>query len=155
MALYDAMFEMMDDAQLIGTSTTDYNAATAIEIDWGAAGLEMGAGEPLYFNLRVGTTAYSPTTADDLVTFILTADDTSSGHDSSSDVVLSSGPRQASTLTAGAWILRVPLPVNVDSKRYLQLGATFNEATVAGTVNCWIDNGSPSSYDTQVSASNI
>ncbi len=155
MAIFDAMFELFDDAILIGTSTTDYNAGTAVEIDWTQADLEMGAGTPLWLNIRVGTTAYSPTTAADTVDFKLFADDTTEGHDSDSKIVLASGARETSTLTAGAWVLRVPLPVDVDAKRFLQLGATFNEATTEGTIDAWIDHGPQSSYDTQVSESNI
>ncbi len=155
MAIFDAMFEFLDDGQLIGTSTTDYNATTANELDWTIANLEMGAGEPVWLNIKVGTTAYSPTTAADTVDFKLFADDTSEGHDSDSTIVLASGARETSTLTAGAWVLRVPLPVDVDTERYLQIGATFNEATTAGTIDAWLDHGPQSSFDTQVAPSNI
>ncbi len=155
MAILDAMFNFYDDAQLIGSTTTDYVGATVKTLDWINADLEMGAGEPVWLNIRVGTTAYAPTTSGDTVDFKLFADTGEEGHDSNSDTVLASGPREASTLTAGAWVLRVPLPVDVDTKRYLSLGATFNEATTAGTINAWLDHGPQSSYDTQVSTSNI
>lgn len=155
MAIFDALFEFYDDAQLIGTSTTDYVGATVKTLDWRAADLEMGAGEPVWLNIRVGTTAYAPTTAQDTVDFKLFADTAAGGHDSDSDIVLASGAREASTLVAGAWVLRVPLPVDVDTKQYLGLGATFNQATTAGSINAWLDHGPQSSYDTQVSASNI
>lgn len=155
MALYDAMFEFFDDATLIGTSTTDYVGTTAKTLDWIAADLEMGAGEPVWLNIRVGSTAYAPTTAQDTVDFKLFADTAAGSHDSDSDIVLASGARECSTLTANAWVLRVPLPVDVDTKQYLSLGATFNEATTAGTINAWLDHGPQSSHDTQVSASNI
>lgn len=159
MALFDAMFEFYDDATLVGSSATnsgyDYVGTTAKTLDWIAADLEMGAGEPVWLNIRVGTTAYAPTTAGDRVNFILFADTASVSHDSDSDVVISSGEREASTLTANAWVLRVPLPVDVDTKQYLSLGAHFNEITTAGTINAWLDHGPQSSHDTQVSASNI
>ena len=155
MAIFDAMFEFFDDAQLIGTSTTDYVGTTAKTLDWINADLEMGAGEPVWLNIKVGTTAYAPTTAADTVDFKLFADTASVSHNSDSDIVLASGAREASTLTAGAWVLRVPLPVDVDTKQYLSLGATFNEATTAGTIDAWLDHGPQSSYDTQVTTSNI
>ena len=155
MAIFDAKFEFYDDQQLIGTSTTDYVGATVKTLDWVNSGLEMGAGEPVWLNIRVGTTAYAPTTSGDTVDFKLFADTAAEGHDSNSAIVLASGAREASTLIAGAWVLRVPLPVDVDIKQYLSLGATFNEATTAGTINAWLDHGPQSSYDTQVSTSNI
>ena len=155
MAIFDAMFEFYDDAELIGSTATDYVGATVKTLDWQAADLEMGAGQPVWLNIQVGTTAYAPTTAADTVDFKLFADTAAAGHDSNSDIVLASGAREASTLTAGAWVLRVPLPVDVDTKRYLSLGATFNEVTTAGTINAWLDHGPQSSFDTQVSASNI
>ncbi len=155
MAIFDAMFQFMDDAQLIGTSTTDYVPTTCKQLNFVTEDLEMGAGEPVWLNVRVGTTAYSPTTSGDTVDFQLFADDASVSHNSDSNVVLASGPRETDTLTAGAWILRVPLPVDVDAEQYLVIGATFNEATTAGTIDAWLDHGPQSSYDTQVSASNI
>lgn len=155
MAIFDALFEFCDNATLVGSSTTDYNASTANELDWVAADLEMGAGTPIWLNIRVGATAYTPTTSGDTVKFALYADGTSSGHDSDSNIVMTSDTIATSALTAGAWILRAPLPVNCDEERYLQIGATFNEATTAGTIDAWLDHGPQSSYDTQVSASNI
>ncbi len=152
MAIFDAMFELFDDGELIGTSETDYNATTAKEIDWVNSGLEMGTGEPLYLNIKVGTTAYSGGTS---VDFKLFADDTTSGHDSSSDIVLATGARPVGELTAGAWVFRGALPANVDVEQFLQLGATFVGTVNAGTINAWIDHGPQSSYDTQVTTSNI
>lgn len=152
MAIFDALFEFLDDGQLIGNATTDYNAGTAVEVDWVAADLEMGAGTPIWWNVRVGTTAYAGGTS---VDFKLFADDTSEGHDSDSDIVLATGARPVAELSANAWVCRVPLPVNVDDGRYLQVGATFVGNVTAGTVDSWLDHGPQSSFDTQVSASNI
>ena len=152
MAIYDVMFEFLDDGQLIGTDTTDYNAATAKELDWVNSDLEMGSGNPVYLNIRVGTTAYSGGTS---VDFKLFADDTSEGHDSSSLIVLATGARTVGVLTAGAWVFRGSLPNDVDPERYLQLGATFVGTVAAGSINAWLDHGPQSSYDTQVWPSNI
>ena len=152
MAIFDAMFEFMDNSQLTGNGVTIYLPVTGKELDWGADSLEMGAGEPVYINFKVGLTAYSGGTS---VDFKLFADDGTEGHDSSSIAVISSGPRAVGTLTAGAWILRSVLPVNVDIEQYLLPGATFVGNVNAGTLDVWLDHGSQSSYDTQVSASNI
>ena len=155
MAYFDAGFELFDDATLIGSSTTDYVGTTAKTIDFQQAGLEMGQGEPIWLNIEVGTTAYAPTTSGDTVDFKLFSDTAAAGHDSSSLVVLSSGPREASTLTAGAQVLRTIIPANVDARRFLSLGATFNQATTAGTINAWLDHGARSRTNTQVTTSNI
>ena len=155
MAIFDAGFEFFDDAQLIGSSATDYVGTTAKTIDFQQAGLEMGAGEPVWLNIRVGTTAYAPTTSGDTVDFTLFSDTAAAGHNSDSLIVMASGPREASTLTVGAWVLRAPIPYNVDARRYLSLGATFTQATTAGTIDAWLDHGPQSSYDTQVTTSNI
>ncbi len=153
MAIFDAMFEFMDDAQLTGSGTTLYlPISTWKELDWITEDLEMGAGQPLYLNIRVGTTAYSGGTS---VNFFLACDNASSGHDSDSNIVLQSGIRPTASLTAGAWALRVALPVDVDAERYMVIGTTFDGNVSAGTINAWIDHGPQSSYDTQVSESNI
>lgn len=152
MAIFDAMFELFDDATLVAATSTDYVGATVKTIDWINSDLEMGAGNPVWINIRVGTTAYVGGTN---ATFKLFADTASEGHDSSSVEVLSSGLRAISSLTAGAWILRCPLPVNVDDRRYLSLGITTDGATTAGTIDAWLDHGPQSSYDTQVTTSNI
>ena len=152
MALFDVMYELFDDATLVASSTTDFVGGTCRTIDMQASDLEMGAGEPIWLNVRVGTTAYTGGTN---VNFILTADTAAAGHDGNSDVVLQSGNRAVSTLTVGAWIFRCPLPVDYDTSRYLSLGVIGDGATTLGTINAWLDHGPQSSYDTQVSTSNI
>ena len=116
----------------------------------------MGAGESLWLNIRVGTTAYeSGTTDTDTATFKLFADDTSAGQDANSVEVASSGPIAMTALTAGDWILRQPLRYNVDDERYLTIGAVFSDNISVGTIDAWLDHGPQSSYDTQVANSNI
>lgn len=152
MAIFDAMYELFNDATLVAATGTDYVGTTAKTIDWQASDLEMGQGTPLWLNVRVGTTAYVGGTN---ATFKLFADTAAAGHDTNSAEVLSSGTRAISDLTAGAWIFRCPLPVNVDDKRYLSLGITCDGATTAGTIDAWLDHGPQSSYDVQVAESNI
>jgi len=152
MAIYDAKFELFDDATLVASTTTDYVGATVKTIDWINSDLEMGQGTPVWLNVRVGTTAYAGGTN---ATFNLYADTAEAGHDSSSATVLSSGARAITDLTAGAWIFRCPLPVNVDDRRYLSLGIVTDGATTAGTIDAWLDHGPQSSFDTQVTTSNI
>lgn len=152
MAMYDVMYELFDDATLVASTTTDYVGATVKTIDWQASDLEMGAGTPIWLNVRVGSTTYVGGTN---ICFKLFADTAAAGHDGNSVEVLSSGTRAISTLSVGAWIFRCPLPVNVDDKRYLSLGCITDGATTAGTINAWLDHGPQSSYDTQVTTSNI
>ena len=152
MALYDVLYELFDDATLVAATTTDYVGATCKTIDMQASDLEMGAGEPIWLNVRVGSTAYVGGTNQN---FILTGDTAAAGHDGTGPTVLQSGNRAVSSLTAGAWIFRCPLPVNYDDARYLSLGVVGDGATTAGTINAWLDHGPQSSYDTQVSTSNI
>ena len=152
MAIFDAMFEFMDNQEITGSGTTLFKPVTGKELNWGNNELEMGAGEPVYINFKVGLTAFTGGTS---VDFKLFADAASEGHDSDSDVVLASGPRLVADLTAGAWILRNILPVDVDIEQYLLPGATFVGNVNAGTLDVWLDHGSQSSYDTQVSDSNI
>lgn len=154
MAIYDALFEFLDDGALWADGATDYNAATAKELDWVTADLDIGQGTPIYLNIRVGTTVYAGgTTAD----FKLFADDTSEGHDSNSTVILSTGPIATASLdAAGDFVFSGALPVNADAERYLQLGVTCVGTYTAGSVDAWLSN-SPigSTYDTQVDSSNI
>lgn len=152
MAIFDAMFELFDDAILIATSTFDYVGTTVKTIDFINYDLEMGAGTPIWINIRVGTTAYVGGTN---ARFVLFADTLSVSHDANSDQVLSTGWRPITELTAGAWILRCPLPVKIDDARYLSLGIETDGATTAGTIDAWLDHGPQSSHGTQVSTSNI
>ena len=152
MALYDVMYELFDDKTLVAATGTDYVGATCKTIDFQASDREMGAGTPLYLNIRVGTTAYVGGTNAE---FFLSCDDTAAGHDGTFSTVWKSGDRLISDLTAGAWIYRGALPVEVDQERFLSLGIDCDGATTLGTINAWIDHGPQSSYTTQVSTSNI
>ncbi len=157
MALFDAGFEFMDDAEMTGSSTTLFKGAgTFKELDWVASGLEMGAGEPIWLNIKVGTTAYeSGTTDTDTVQFNLYGDSDSDSQDSNSTVVMAIPPRQVLAMGVGEWVVRQPLPYNIDAEQYMTLGAVFSDNISAGTIDAWLDHGPQSSFDTQVSDSNI
>ena len=76
--------------------------------------------------------------------------------DTSSIVTYATRALTETELTAGAWVLRMSLPNNVDEERYVGILYTIAGATSAkGTINAWLDNGPQSSHDTQVSESNI
>ena len=152
MAIFDAMFELSDD-QDIGTSTiTEATAATNV-INFTQSDLEMGAGEPLWLNIRMGTEALLSSGSETLT--IALKRDTDGTIDTDSTTIQEVTIAKAS-LGAGEWILRQPLPYNVDEDAYFGLLYTNNVAVAsAGKVDAWIDHGPQSSFDTQVSASNI
>ena len=156
MALFDAMFELCDDMDISRTAGT--TASTNI-IDFTQADLEMGAGQPYWLNVRIGTEAFaevegSTTGSSTLVTALCY--DTVAPIDSSSTVIYQTAALAESVLTAGDWVLRMPLPNNIDEEKIVGLLFTIAGATSAkGTVDAWLDNGPQSSFDTQVSASNI
>ena len=149
MALIDAIAVFWDDQTMTTSGTTI--AATQKTLDWGATDLEMGAGSPIWLNIRVGTTAITAGTAE----FRLLADTSSGGQDSGSKTVLSSGTRTTAQMTAGSWILRAPLPYDVDDNQYLAVAMVASSSTPQGKVDAWLDYGPQSSYDTQVTTSNI
>jgi len=150
--LFDAKFEFADDAALIATDTTAY-ITTGKEVDWTASGLDIGQGTPIYFNITVGTTAYSGGTS---CQFFLEVDDTSEGHDGTGKVIMMTDAILIADLTAGAYIYSGAVPVDVDADRYLQVGMTAVGTVAAGTVNAWLSNAPIGSVsDTQVDESNI
>ena len=156
MAIFDAMLEFSDE-QALGTASAA-TAATNV-IDMQASDLEMGAGEPLWFNCRVGNIALAATSGSTAGSCALQVDlvnDVNATIDGSSIVKLSKSFTEAD-MTKGAWLLRVPLPYDFDSDQYVGVlyTVTGDDLGDAGTLNCWIDSGSQSSYDTQVSESNI
>jgi len=153
MAIFDAMLELSDD-QDISQSAGTY-ASTDI-LDFTQADLEMGAGEPLWLNVKMGTEALDSSGGAATLVVAL-CHDTVAPIDSSSTVIYQTAALAEGTGTAvGAWILRMPLPYNVEDGRIVGLLYTIaGETSTTGTVDAWIDHGPQSSYDTQVSASNI
>jgi len=151
MAIFDAMFEFSDDQDISQAAGT---VASTNIIDWTQADLEMGAGEPLWLNVRIGTEVDSGTDTGTLV--VALCHDTVAPIDSSSTVIYQTAAIAETAMAAGDWILRMPLPYNVDEGRITGLLYTIGgETTDTGTIDAWIDHGPQSSFDTQVSASNI
>ncbi len=153
MAIFDAMFELSDDQDIGANSASSTEASTNI-INFTQADLEMGAGEPVWLNVRMGTEALLSSSTCTLT--VALCHDTVAPIDSASTVIYQTAAIGKATLTAGAWVLRMPLPYNVDEDAIVGLLYTIGTtASTAGTVNAWLDHGPQSSYDTQVSASNI
>jgi hypothetical protein len=153
MAIFDAMLEFSDDQDIGANSASSTEASTNV-LNFTQADLEMGAGEPLWLNVKMGTEALLSTGAATLT--VALCRDTDGTIDGSSTVIYQTPAIAKASLTAGAWILRMPLPYNVDEDAYIGLLYTVgSHPSTAGTVDAFIDHGPQSSYDTQVSASNI
>ncbi|KKM80187.1 hypothetical protein LCGC14_1342410 [marine sediment metagenome] len=156
MAIFDAKLEFSDDQDVAAAQTTtgSTNVFNFVDTD-----LEMGAGEPLWFNCRVGTEAIAATsgsTAGACTLVVSLVNESNTTIDSSSVVVFSSKAFTEAELTKGDWLIRIPLPYNVDDQKYIGVLYTIGGDTAAdGKVDTWIDHGPQSSHDTQVSVSNI
>jgi len=152
MAIFDAMLELDDALDLSTHTATEVEASTNV-IDWVNSDLEMGAGSPLWLNVKVGT-AFGSSGAATLTVALMAETDTTI--DTDSTTVYTTGAVALAALTAGAYVIRMPLPYDVDQDQYTGLLYTIGTAAMtAGTVDAWIDQGPSSNYDTQVSASNI
>jgi hypothetical protein len=151
MALFDAMFEFSDDQVL-----TDSSAAATNHLDMVVEDLEMGAGNPFWLNVKVGT-AFAGGTS---VTIALVYD-TATPVDGSSIVTWQTRaiPLTSTTApsldTAGEYLVRMPLPYNFDEESIVGLYYTVAGTFTAGTLNAWLDNGPSSSHGVQVTTSNI
>ena len=161
MAIFDAKLEFSDE-QDVGQVTGTYAATNTLcfsDTTLESSGLELGAGQPVYFNARVGTEAIAQVTgatsgACTLTLAVVNEADTTI--DSSSEVMVQTRAFTEDELTAGAWLVRVALPVDIDKQPYMGVLYSIGGATsAAGTVNAWLDHGPQSSYDTQVASSNI
>lgn len=146
MAIYDALFELCDNDSVYSTNTSVQSENI---FNWGDTDLEMGAGTPIWLNIRVSTDFAGGTSAQ----FKIVCD---------SDTTITNGTVLYETpaigyasLTAGVWVLRMPLPVNVDEEQYFGLVVTCVGTMSAGAIDAWLDHGPQSSHDTQVAASNI
>lgn len=147
MAIFDAMFEFCDDDSVFSNGTTVQSENI---IDLQLSDLELGAGEPVWLNIRVGTNAFSGGTS---AAFALVSD--SDTTITNGTTIITTPAITVGTLVAGYWVLRCPLPVRFDTDRYVGLVVTCVGNVTAGSIDAWLDDGSQSSYNTQVATSNI
>jgi len=149
MALFDVLFEFADNLAVTG------DAAATNSLDMQAADLEMGAGTPIYLNIRCGTTFDS---ANDTATLVISlVNDSDNTIDVSSIKILSTRALAVgdAELTAGGSI-SFSLPVDFDFDRYIGIWMeNATEVFTAGNLDIWLGNESIGSHDTQVSTSNI
>jgi hypothetical protein len=148
MAIFDVLFEFCDNDSVF---STDSAVQSEDILDWGSGmtDLEMGAGSPMWLNIRVSTAFSGGTSA----AFALVSD---SDTTITNGTVLYTTPAIAvADLTVGTWVIRMPLPYDVDKERYTGIVVTCVGAVSAGAIDAWLDQGPQSSYDTQVATSNI
>lgn len=150
--IFDAMFNFLQDEDMYISSATKFEGTTSSTLDWVSTGLEMGAGEPLYMNVRVGTTAWAGGTS---AQAIVTTDAVKAGHDSSSTEIMRGPVVLVAAATPGKFLMRQALPYNCDFSQYLAVGIVSDGANTAGNIDAWIDHGPQSDFDTQVATSNI
>ncbi len=150
MAIFDKLFEFSDKQDITVTVEGDFY------LDMQSADLEMVAGEPMYLNCKVNGAADFAGQGSTTLTVRFVYEGTVDGIDSNSVASYTSATIDEGNLTAGAWIARVALPVNFDEERYVGVFYTVASGPMTqGDVDCWIDSGPQSSYDTQVTTSNI
>ena len=148
MAIFDAMLELFDNQEI---SNAD---KTSSVLDFGAADLEMGAGEPLWLCIRTGDAFTNGTN----LVFTLYTHTSSTGIPSGGTALYAVTFDQTALTAAGAgeFLLRMPLPYNVVDKQYVALHIAQTGVFDGGTIDAWISVGAPStSFDTQVASSTI
>jgi hypothetical protein len=155
MAIFDAMLEFSDE-QDIGAETATGSVAATNVLDLVVSDVNLGAGEPVWLNVRMGTESLSQTDSDATLTLALVRE-TDTTIDGSSTVIYQTPAIAQTALTAGSWVMRMPLPNDVDDDRYIGLLYTIGGTSkaTAGTINAWLDHGAASDYNTQVAESNI
>ncbi|MCP4537787.1 MAG: hypothetical protein GY832_11640 [Chloroflexi bacterium] len=148
MAIFDVLFEFSDAQAITG------DAQSEDVLDWGSGmeDLEMGAGTPIYLNVRVGSADFAGGTS--LKTSLYSH--TAATSIQSGTAVWESPTILQAALTAGAWIAQgVVLPNNCDENRYMGLYYDDTGAFSAGSIDAWLSSGTQSTHNTQVAASNI
>ncbi len=149
MALYDKMFEFSDN-QSVASTTESSNILDMQDDD-----LELGAGTPIYLNIRVSVAATAGTSLTCALQCSSTTDIDAGTEFDTNRILWQSGAIGYAQLTLGRWVTRIALPVEFDQERYLGLQYTASGTLTNLRVNAWLDHGPQSSYGTQVSTSNI
>jgi hypothetical protein len=150
MAIYDKLFEF-SDYQLITGDAQSENVLDMDSLTTTYVARGMGGGEPIWLNVKVGIVDFAGGTSLIVKLYAHTA---ATSIESGTLLYQTADIAQAS-LTAGAWIIRMPLPVNFDTKRYVGLYYDDTGAFSSGGIDAWLDNGSQSDFNTQASVSNI
>jgi len=123
--IVDKLTEFGDDFSLAAVAST---LLFTNQIDLGAAGVDPGAGQPVYLCIHITeavSTGSSPT-----INFRLRSDDTASIHATTSSAHFETGAIAAASLTAGTkLVFALPQTNAVAYERYLGLQAVIATAT--------------------------
>ena len=148
--LYDAMFEFSDGQTITTTAVADYY------LDMQSSDLEMGAGTPLFINVKVGSTAFTTGGDNDGTLVVSVVYEGTDPVDTSSTVLFSTVAWAEADLTAGTTVMSMALPSDFDKERYVGLLYTTANDVTGGTLDAWLSTEAiGSAYDTQVDESNI
>lgn len=137
MGVMDAKLEL-SDAQSITDSANSTNL-----VDLGAGSLYIGAGTPLYLNVRVNTTLVGGGQSSGSLTVNLME----GANTICTGTTLASKTIATSLLAAGKWIMRIPIPFE-GYMRYLRVYYNNSRATTsftAGKIDAWISAATPDS----------
>jgi len=139
MAILDQKLSL-SDAQAI--TTTDRSEG---EINLGAANIQIGAGTPLYLNVRTNTgfTSSSETIAIDLYTHTA-----SMSHSTGTKILELKAATAVSAspyATAGTWVFRGIIPYEA-LMQYMALRYTCSATPAAGKFDAWISLDAQSTY---------
>lgn len=152
MAIMDGILEFSDKQALKMAQTASTQTVSTNSIDLGATNLDIGAGTPLYLNIRIvsapGLAGY-PSTGETTSSFRLQGCDTLTGPNTGPIYNQSDLRLLDADLKAGKWIMRKPIAYGIKS-RFLQLifannrsTATTWGATTLGYFDAWISGATP------------
>ena len=130
MALMDKFLELSDAQNVTTGATTSTNI-----VDLGAANLAVGAGTPMWLNIRIQSRTAGSVTG--TCTFSLTT--AAAEAFSSRQTIWSSEAISQTTLAAGYSVIRMPIPHEA-IQRYLGLTYTVGSSAISTLeVNAWIE----------------
>jgi len=150
MAIFDVMYQLMDNKAVTAS------AASEDILDLVVEDVNLGAGTPLFLNVKVGDEDFD-SGADDGTLTIAFCYDTVAPIDGSSIVEFQTAAIAEATMTAGTWLVRQSLPINLDPESIVGLYFTVAGSGnfTAGKIDAWISTESMSDFNTQVATSNI
>lgn len=143
MSIMDLKLEL-SDAQALTVAATGILSTNYIKL--AAAKLAVGDGTPLYVNVRVHTAFTGADTTSSGTLKVHLAEGANS-QCSDADILTKTmvNASAGTALTAGKWIMRVPIPYGV-SKQFLRLryvNSSADTAFTAGKVDAWISGATP------------
>jgi hypothetical protein len=138
--------ELTEFADAVSVAAGAGTALIGDQIDLSAAGLDIGAGEPVYLVIQTDTEIITGGSAGTIQFFLasdsaaaIATDGSASIHLASPVFVTDDAAANSDKLNAGGVILAVPLPADTTYERYLGILATIATTTVtAGKINAFL-----------------